>query len=237
MIAASKKWLVLAVLWAPAGAVSAESASEQPDPAVERTGDYLQVGIPLVALGLTFLLGGEEEADAAASPYAGSGLALDTDWLHMNGSPRHDLLLAVGRTELATYSLKYSVDSERPNGGGQSFPSGHTSIAFAGAEFIRKEYGWGWGVPSYLAASYVGWSRVETKNHWTSDVLAGAAIGILSNHDGLDFTLPWGQLSITPSLTGATQPAGFDRTGFATLEMMETPDPGPVLGLNFEFRF
>ena len=28
-----------------------------------------------------------------------------------------------------------------------SFPSAHTSTTFAGAEFIHKEYGWGWGAP------------------------------------------------------------------------------------------
>ncbi len=237
MIRASGKWIIVAALAVPASPVAVASAEGDTNPAVERTGDYLQVGIPLVALGLTFLLGEEKSGDGAGSPYTGSGLALDTDWMHMNGSPRHDLMLAVGRTELATYTLKYSVDSERPNGGGQSFPSGHTSIAFAGAEFIRKEYGWGWGAPSYLAASYVGWSRVETKNHWTSDVLAGAAIGILSNHDGLDFTLPWGQLRVAPGLAAAPGPTAFDPLGFATVEMLEAPDPGPVLKLNLEFRF
>ncbi len=235
MIRVSRNWIMLVALAAPASPFAAGPATDE-DAELERTGDYLQVGIPLVALGLTFLMGGENE-EGAGSSYAGSGLALDTEWLHMSGSPRHDLLLAIGRAELATYSLKYSIDSERPNGGGQSFPSGHTSIAFVGAEFIRKEYGGWWGVPSYLAASYVGFSRVETKNHWNSDVLAGAAIGILSNHDGLNFTLPWGQLAIAPSLTGALGSTVFDASDFATREMMETPDPGPVLKLNLEFRF
>lgn len=225
-----EKWILLAALTVPAFPVAADETAE-----VERNGDYLQVAVPLVALGLTFLLG--DEGVGSTSPYAGSGLALDTAWLHMNGSPRHDLMLAIGRTELATYSLKYSVDSERPNGSGQSFPSGHTSIAFAGAEFIRKEYGWWWGAPSYLAASYVGWSRVETKNHWTSDVLAGAAIGILSNHDGLSFTVPFGQLSIAPGLTGGPWSPALDSPGFATLESAQAPDPGPGLKLNLEFRF
>lgn len=232
---AMAKWTVLAVLCVPAGAAFAESASEQPDPTVERAGDYLQVGIPLAALGLTFLLGDDEEGAAGAS-YAGSGLALDTGWLYMNGSPRHDLLLAIGRTELATYSLKYSINSERPNGSGQSFPSGHTSIAFAGAEFIRKQYGWWWGVPSYLAASYVGWSRVETKNHWTTDVVAGAAIGILSNHDQLSFQLPLGarglQLSVAPTLLlDAPSPGFAGQKPPGLLEQLPAP------GLHIELRF
>jgi len=233
MISASRTWIIMAVL--ASSPVSAEAAREE-NAEVERTGDYLQVGIPLVALGLTFLLG-EEAVDAAASPYAGAGLALDPQWPRMNGSPRHDLLLAVGRTELATYTLKYSVDEQRPNGGGQSFPSGHTSMAFAGAEFIRKEYGWGWGAPSYLAASYVGWSRVETHNHWTRDVLAGAAIGILSNHDGLGFSVPFGQLTIAPSLMmPAMGRSAFDPPDSAR-ELLESPQAAPVPGVSFELRF
>jgi hypothetical protein len=56
-------------------------------------------------------------------------------------------------------------------------------MAFAGAEFIRKQYGIGWAAPAYLAAGFVAWSRVEARRHHTHDVLAGAAIGILANHD------------------------------------------------------
>lgn len=235
-----KKWLVFSLLVLSAGRGHAQSAREDSNPAAERAGDVLQVGIPLVALGLTFLLNGEEDADKAQSRFAGSGLALDTEWLRMNGSPRHDLMLAVGRTELATYTLKYSVDAQRPNGGGQSFPSGHTSVAFAGAEFIRKEYGWWWGVPSYLAASYVGWSRVETKNHWTRDVLAGAAIGIFSNHDMLNVTIPFGQLSVSPTLLmtpNSMYSTAFDPPDAMTREMLNAPPADVAPGLHFELRF
>jgi len=80
-----------------------------------------------------------------------------------------------------TYGLKFTFDAKRPNGGGQSFPSGHTAAAFMGAAFIEERYGWTAGVPAYLAASYVGWSRVENKAHHPQDVFAGAAIGILSS--------------------------------------------------------
>ena len=235
-----KLWLVVVALAVNAGPVQAQSASEDSNPAAERAGDMLQVGIPLVALGLTFLFDNEEESDKTKSSFAGHGLALDTDWLRMNGSPRHDLMLAVGRTELATYSLKFSINAERPNGGGQSFPSGHTSMAFAGAEFIRKEYGGWWGVPAYLAAGYVGWSRVETKNHWTSDVLAGAAIGIFSNHDVLNFTIPFGQLSVAPTLMmtpNFMNSTAFDPPDSMTREMLNAAPAGLAPGLHFELRF
>lgn len=142
---------------------------------VKTAGSILQVGIPLGALALTWVL------DPADDPAAGE--AGHSSVLLMGGTPRHDLLLAVGRTWAATVGLKYAINETRPNGEPRSFPSGHTSIAFTGAEFIRKEYGWRWAAPAYVAASFVGWSRVEAKKHYVHDVLAGAALGVLANHD------------------------------------------------------
>jgi membrane-associated phospholipid phosphatase len=83
--------------------------------------------------------------------------------------------------------LKPTVDRTRPNGGHYSFPSGHSASAFAGAAFLQRRYGWKLGVPATIAASFVAWSRVESNNHYTSDVVAGAAIGIAAN---LIFTHP-----------------------------------------------
>ena len=152
---------------------SAEAAQPEEKSSLEQSADKLLIGIPVAALGLTFLLDKPGEA-----------LGLDMpDLTRMNGSPRHDLGLAMARTVAVTYGLKYAVDEERPNGETGSFPSGHTAITFAGAEFMRKTYGWQYGVPAYAAATFVGWSRVETGDHWTHDVLAGATIGVLSNYD------------------------------------------------------
>jgi membrane-associated phospholipid phosphatase len=92
--------------------------------------------------------------------------------------------LAVGTTLV----LKSVVDETRPDGGPHSFPSGHTSNSFAAAEFMRHRYGWRIGLPAYAAAAFVGYSRVESHNHYTHDVLAGAAIGIGSS---LAFTRPY----------------------------------------------
>jgi membrane-associated phospholipid phosphatase len=82
----------------------------------------------------------------------------------------------------ATYALKYSINEERPNGGSNGFPSGHAAAAFSGASFLQKRYGWEYGIPAYAAASFVGWSRVESENHYWHDVLAGAAIGVISTY-------------------------------------------------------
>lgn len=158
---------------------------------VGEAGDALQYVIPVAALAFTFILDREP-----ASPRLG----LDTDSLfHLGRSPRHDLALALGRSVLLTQGLKYVVDETRPNGGRHSFPSGHTSFAFAGAEFIRKEYGWGWGIPAYATAGFVGWSRVESHQHYARDVLAGAAIGILVNHDLGELHTRYGALGLAPS--------------------------------------
>jgi membrane-associated phospholipid phosphatase len=96
----------------------------------------------------------------------------------------------------ATYALKALISEERPNGAGDdSFPSGHTSVAFQGAAFIHRRYGLKWAVPAYLGAVYVGWRRVDTDNHYTKDVVAGAAIGIASS---FIFTKPYHGFEVTP---------------------------------------
>ena len=53
---------------------------------------------------------------------------------------------------------------------------------------MRKRYGWEYGVPAYAAASFVAYSRVESNEHHPHDVIAGAAIGIVSSYI---FTRPY----------------------------------------------
>lgn len=66
-----------------------------------------------------------------------------------------------------------------------SFPSGHTSTAFASAEFLRREYGkqYPWlAVAGYAIATGTGVYRMLNNKHWLSDVAAGAGIGIASTN-------------------------------------------------------
>jgi hypothetical protein len=79
-------------------------------------------------------------------------------------------------TTAVVSTLKYTVDATRPNGGSRSFPSGHTAWAFSGASYLQMRYGWSYGLPAYIAAGAVGWSRVYSDNHYWRDVIAGAAI-------------------------------------------------------------
>lgn len=81
-------------------------------------------------------------------------------------------------------SIKYSARVMRPDGSSRnSFPSGHTATAFMNATFMHKEYGQVnplYSIAGYASSSYVGASRSLNNRHWISDILAGAAIGIIS---------------------------------------------------------
>ncbi len=128
-----------------------------------------------------------------ALPAAAAGV---TAW-HGDREGAGELGKALLCTVAVTGGLKLSVREKAPNGDDHAFPSGHTSVAFAGASYLQRRYGWGYGVPAYIAASFVGISRVETDHHRVHDVLAGAAIGYLSN---AIFTTPYVNVSAAPVL-------------------------------------
>lgn len=72
-------------------------------------------------------------------------------------------------------------DEFHPFSGNSSAPSGHTAMAFALATALSDEIHNLWvTLGLYTAATATGWSRVNDNAHWTSDVVAGAALGIIS---------------------------------------------------------
>ena len=77
----------------------------------------------------------------------------------------------------------------------RSFPSGHTTPAFAGAAFSTYVFfkyfpdsPWKWAVAggSYALAIGTGILRICSGNHFLTDVLTGAAIGTVTG-----FVIPW----------------------------------------------
>ena len=101
------------------------------------------------------------------------------------GSERHaetgrDLLRAQISVASWTYAIKLATDRTRPNGDPHSFPSGHASTSFATAMVLQDHFGWKVGLPAFVVASYTAASRVADNQHWTSDVVFGAALGIAS---------------------------------------------------------
>jgi membrane-associated phospholipid phosphatase len=68
----------------------------------------------------------------------------------------------------------------------RSFPSGHTTAAFAFASTLTRETQFWWphaawaiGTVFYGGAGLIGLSRIYNNQHWASDVMAGATIGTL----------------------------------------------------------
>lgn len=90
-------------------------------------------------------------------------------------------LLAEGYTQ----GLKLAVRRDRPiqENGQQShtysFPSGHATLTFAAATVLQQHLGYKAGLPTYLIASYVAMSRLHDNRHYASDVVFGAASGVM----------------------------------------------------------
>jgi membrane-associated phospholipid phosphatase len=77
------------------------------------------------------------------------------------------------------YKGPKDINGKRTN---SSFPSGHTTVAFAAATVFAMEYKDKPLIPiiAYSAASLIGVSRITENKHWATDVLTGAAIGYLT---------------------------------------------------------
>jgi membrane-associated phospholipid phosphatase len=114
------------------------------------------------------------------------GLINDNDQLLRNACVT---FAAIGVNSAITLAMKYSINRTRPyitypdivkksKGRSPSFPSGHTSMAFATATSLSLEYPkWYVIVTAYTWAGTVGYSRMYLGVHYPSDIFFGALIG------------------------------------------------------------
>jgi len=107
--------------------------------------------------------------DGLAASIIASGMITPTiKFITGRARPREN----VGIATFHPFSLGYSSNS--------SFPSGHTTQAFAVASVIADHYEETWvSYSSYTVAGLVGAARIYHDAHFASDVLAGAMIGTL----------------------------------------------------------
>jgi membrane-associated phospholipid phosphatase len=177
-----------------ARSMEASSASHPPINAAARTtGAIGGLGAPLLSVGLLTagaLTGHHDMADAGW--HAGLSLAIASGLTI-------GLKTVIGRARPATAPWsdpgERGPDSDefRPvttSGAWASFPSGHTTAAFATAASLSAEVR-RHDPPAarivtpllYTGAGLVGLSRMYNNQHWASDVVAGAVIGILVGHE------------------------------------------------------
>ncbi len=92
------------------------------------------------------------------------------------------LINALAINGLTTLALKGIVNNESPNGDPFGWPSGHTSSTFCLATVMHEAYGPKVGIPLFIFASFVGYERIDARNHDFNDVISGAIIGIAIGH-------------------------------------------------------
>ena len=100
-------------------------------------------------------------------------------------------VIAIGGNIAIMYAMKETIKRPRPfttypddivlrqKTSGFSFPSGHTSCAFATATALTlSTKKWYVAVPAFTYAGLVGYSRMRLGSHYGSDVLAGIIVGV-----------------------------------------------------------
>lgn len=126
-------------------------------PSPERLGDRYQVALPILALGC-------EVANGSGLEYVGRYVVM---FIGVHGSKQ-----ALGSTPI----------NHRPKGGLEGFPSGHMATATFGATSLIQSCVTKAPVAQIavaLAAGYTGGSRIETRWHTLTQVIAGAIWGII----------------------------------------------------------
>ena len=133
---------------------------------VSNTTNIVAFGTPVVMAAVALI---EKDDDLLKNAlYVGVSIGVD-------GVITYGMKVGIGRPRpFVSYPDLYHYSLETT----QSFPSGHTSLAFATATALSLKYPkWYVIAPSYLWACSVGYSRMNLGVHYPSDVLAGAVVG------------------------------------------------------------
>ncbi len=119
----------------------------------------------------------------------------------------------IGRSRPYTYKDKADFHPFNTHAAETSFPSGHSTVAFAMSTVLANNTNNIFlKILCYTAAGWVACSRIYHNAHWTSDVIAGGAIGYFvgnfvtnnyennsKNNSGLSFYYSVNSLGITYS--------------------------------------
>lgn len=120
-----------------------------------------------------------------------SGLLVGSEEIRVTGRLMGEGLIFSG---IPVILLQYTLGRGRPGAGGgagkyhffewsnekQSFPSGHTAVAFTISTVLSERLKRTWiSVPLYTVAAMSGYSLLRRNQHWTSDVVIGALFGYL----------------------------------------------------------
>ncbi|HWB94322.1 MAG TPA: phosphatase PAP2 family protein, partial [Puia sp.] len=132
--------------------------------------------------GLVFKKDKEKTTTLLATQAYITGAAIETMVKYLTSRQRPSYYDAVTGLNSHVFHGPFYHFLKKDNASYVSFPSGHTTVAFAAATVFAMEYKDIWFVPiiSYSAAASIGISRIVQNQHWISDVLVGAALGFLT---------------------------------------------------------
>jgi len=110
----------------------------------------------------------------------GPGLALAMTQLQFDsrqGLAHAESIILTSATHISIAALVRRGRPSKPNSW-TSFPSGHSSSAWATASSLSYSYGWPAAIPAYSAAVLTMGARLSDDKHWLSDTVAAATIGL-----------------------------------------------------------
>lgn len=140
----------------------------------------------------------------AVATYA-IGRAFDRPRVAAIGGDLIEAQIVAGATTLA---LKTAIRRTRPDGEPRSFPSGHASGTFAAATVVQRHFGLKGAIPAYTAAVLITGARMQANSHYPTDLIMGAAVGILSGR-AATFEIGPRRVRLSPAAT----PGGFSVRG------------------------